>query len=301
MKRLAAALVLVFSYSAPSLAQQGTVTVTRNVNLRPTPSTTQQAIQLLTPPATLTLVDPTPTNGFYHVTTAQGQDGWVWTKNVSVNTSGRIVSPLGVPPGGGAPPGFLVSAGTFHNCGLAGSARSTSVRALNQLKNRFTAPASVNPSVTASALMAPGNDTGRFSVTDAATIRLFVTYAKPGGTETVNCGATQVQWKDTHIEGDSVGPQYHGLPMIVEVTPRWRAAENGVGIDWSTQTLHDTLVGHWVEVTGWLFFDSEHTNAAMNTNPQGAGRMCGNHACLWRETVWELHPVTNIRIVNGPS
>ena len=43
---------------------------------------------------------------------------------------------------------------------------------------------------------------------------------------------------------------------------------------------------------GWLFFDSEHTNAAENTNPGNASN--------WRATAWELHPVTSFSIVPKP-
>jgi hypothetical protein len=97
---------------------------------------------------------------------------------------------------------------------------------------------------------------------------------------------------------------YTGLPMIVEVTPRWRAAESAAGADWSTQGLHDTLIGHWVEFSGWLLFDKEHTDAAMNTDPAKAGQMCGSTnptPCLWRETVWELHPVTSVHITTAST
>ena len=67
------------------------------------------------------------------------------------------------------------------------------------------------------------DDTGRFDESWAATIRLYVTDAKVGGVETVNCHATDPRYRDTHIEGNAVGPSYTGQPMIVEVTPRWRA------------------------------------------------------------------------------
>src|SRR5215472_12090299 len=74
------------------LATAQTATVTRNVNLRPDPSTDNDPIEKLKPPAQVQLIDPSPTDGFYHVTAPDGQEGWVWAKNVNVeippNTTG---------------------------------------------------------------------------------------------------------------------------------------------------------------------------------------------------------------------
>src|SRR5262249_36831087 len=76
--------VCVFVRVGSSVAQ--TATVTRNVNLRPDPSTDNDPIEKLKPPARVQLVEPDPTDGFYHVTASDGQEGWVWAKNVSVET-----------------------------------------------------------------------------------------------------------------------------------------------------------------------------------------------------------------------
>src|SRR5258707_4465006 len=117
-----------------------------------------------------------------------------------------------------------VNAGTYHSCGLTGDAKATNVFDLNKLKNRATTPTSINATVDAAWMMQPSqDDTGRFDESWAATIRLFVTDAKVGGVETVNCHATDPRYRDTHIEGNAVGATYTGQPMIVEVTPRWRA------------------------------------------------------------------------------
>src|SRR2546422_10467987 len=58
--------------------------VTRNVNLRPDPSSTGTPIRLLTPPLRVDLVEPAKTDGYYHVRTKDGQEGWVWAKSISV-------------------------------------------------------------------------------------------------------------------------------------------------------------------------------------------------------------------------
>jgi len=173
-----------------------------------------------------------------------------------------------------------VNAGRYHNCGITGDAKQQEAVDLDRLKNRATAPSAsdLHPDV----IMQPStDDTGRFDDTFVATIRIYVTDAKMGGVETANCHATQKLYRDTHIEGNAIGPSYNGEPMIVEVTPRWRAAMKRAGIDWSTDTLHDTLIGHWLEVTRWMLEDSEHRTNAVNststvTRKSGSGREGGS-------------------------
>ncbi len=80
MKVLAALswLVLITPYAFTQ-----TATVTRNVNLRPEPSTSQPSMMLLTPATNLQLIAISPTNGFYHVR-VNATEGWVWARNISI-------------------------------------------------------------------------------------------------------------------------------------------------------------------------------------------------------------------------
>jgi hypothetical protein len=71
-------------------ANAQTAKVKHNVNLRPDPSTQHDSISLLKPPASLDLVEPDATNGYFHVATADGQNGWVWSKDIQV-VSGAAV------------------------------------------------------------------------------------------------------------------------------------------------------------------------------------------------------------------
>jgi hypothetical protein len=63
------------------------------------------------------------------------------------------------------------------------------------------------------------------------------------------------------------------------------------GLDWSTRTLRNTLLGRWVRIGGWLMFDGEHKQNAKNTVSGGAH--------IWRATVWEVHPITSIQVLPG--
>ena len=69
-----------------TIASAQAVKVIKNVNLRPDPSSEYAAIRLLKlsePP--LTLVEPEPQSGYYHVQTSVGEDGYVWSLFVQVS------------------------------------------------------------------------------------------------------------------------------------------------------------------------------------------------------------------------
>ena len=183
----------------------------------------------------------------------------------------------------------------FDGCGMEGSATPARLKALNRLKNRYTAPQAdeINHSISLSAILAPGNDTTRWSSTSGAEITGYVFDVKPGGGETCNCGKTDPAHTDAHIElvlspTDSTAARQ----VVVEVTPRMRATMNASGTDWSTTTLRTQVRHKWVKVRGWMMFDAQHGKAAENTNPGGANN--------WRATAWEIHPVTDIRVVSAP-
>jgi hypothetical protein len=177
----------------------------------------------------------------------------------------------------------------FDGCGMEGSATPARVKALNRLKNRYTAPQAneINHSISLSAILAPGNDTTRWSSTSGAEITGYVFDVKPGGGETCNCGKTDPVHTDAHIEmvlspTDSAATRR----VVVEVTPRMRAIMAASGTNWSTTTLRKQFLHKRVKVRGWMTFDAQHSNAAENTNPGSANN--------WRATAWEIHPVTSL-------
>ena len=184
----------------------------------------------------------------------------------------------------------------LDGCGMHGSATTARLKALNQFKNRYTVPQDnqIDSSITLSAMLSPGDDKSRWSSTSGAEVTGFVLDMKPGGGETCNCGKTDLAHLDSHIElvlhsADSAGTQ----TVVVEVTPRLRAIKGANGTDWSTKTLRTQFLHKWVKVRGWMTFDSQHANAAENTNPGGAHN--------WRATAWEIHPVTDIQAAQAPQ
>lgn len=181
----------------------------------------------------------------------------------------------------------------FHGCPLEGKATGVHRQESNRAKNRTTHPqaADIDSSATLARILAPGFDADRWSEARGASIVGYVVEVKVGSRETVNCEATDPAFMDTHIAlvADSTDTRELGR-IIVEVTPRWRAFMAERGQDWSTERLHQTLLHHWVRVTGWLFWDYEHADASEHTALRGR--------YVWRATAWEIHPVTEIKISN---
>jgi len=171
----------------------------------------------------------------------------------------------------------------FDGCGLVGDAKQAVARELNPLKNRDSAVnLPVAGGIGVEQMLAPGDDSHRFASDVAAVITGFVVKEKLGGIESCNCHATDPLHRDRHIYVGRSRDAPLNQCVIVEVTPRFYAAHP----DWMDITL---LPGHLVTFTGLMFFDAEHKVNAENTNP--------GHKGNWRATCWELHPVTDIRIL----
>ena len=204
----------------------------------------------------------------------------------------RTVLVLAVLVACGAP---LALAQAARSCPAAGDTQSPKTQTLNRLKNRTGVPSAtdIDSAATLAAIVAPGDDRHRWDERRAAVVVGFAVDAMVGGVESANCHARGAKGRDTHIElvldsADAGRPRR----VIVEVTPRVRALMAAQGVDWSTQALQRTFVGHWVRVSGWLLFDTDHVNQSANTAPGSPE--------VWRATAWEVHPVTGIEVVPRP-
>ena len=223
----------------------------------------------------------------------------LWLRALNVNTGGGTSAPVVVavptPSAPSSPPRGDSSIAAAPICALEGDARSPRVQRLNELKNRaaIPSPRDIDSTVTMEALLAPGSDAGRFNTRRAATISGYVADVKVGGVETVNCHAELPADRDTHIELtlEPNNPD-EAKHVIVEVTPRWRAEMAQHGDDWSTAGLRRHLLGRWIEVSGWLLYDEEHEANAEHTHRGSAN--------VWRATVWEVHPVSSLRLLDRP-
>ncbi|SRR6266581_4286835 len=279
MKRILVVLPFVFlTATAPGQI----AVVTRNVNLRAGPSRSAVLKEKLYPADEVMLFDTTQTNGYYEVRAADGEDGWVWSRNVRITDVVVDSTPPGQPET------------VFHSCQPEGTAQQAHRQESNRRKNRVTHPqaSEIAQGATIAAILQNSNDRTRWSEDSGASIVAFVVDVKKGSNETVNCGDTALAFIDTHIDVvQNPNDTRKRVRMIVEVTPRWRAFVGQENLDWTTPTLRQTLLGHWVRFTGWLFWDFEHAHNAENTH--------AGDAANWRATAWEIHPVTEIKVCPG--
>jgi hypothetical protein len=109
------------------------------------------------------------------------------------------------------------------------------------------------------------------------------------GSEAANCFSPCR--RDIHILIANRKGAAKNEQVVLEVTPNLRDWAAQRGIDWSEQTLHAQLVGHWCEFEGWLYFDVGHSDQAENTAPRNPTN--------WRATAWEVHPITKITVMYG--
>lgn len=84
-KRIVLGALCIVIWPAFLMAQEATVK--RNVNLRSGPSTLSEAIELLRSGVSVTMLTTRARGGFYHVRAEDGQEGWVWSRNVTVGAA----------------------------------------------------------------------------------------------------------------------------------------------------------------------------------------------------------------------
>jgi hypothetical protein len=305
---LALLLTLVSFFAGIALAQEAVVT--RNVNLRRDPSTSQPPIRLLIPPDTVELLEPDRTSGYYHVRTEDHEEGWVWGQNIRVLSEGEPIptspamAPGTVPSGNGTIATAVAQnwekptanqttfASDGKTCGPSGDGGDTPT---NLLKNRTDVPGGVHDVTWGAIAGLPSPSPApkhRSDWTDEqlAVIRPYEGIAvrvigylvalKPqtnGSGESTNCHWTKASQVDWHMAlAKSVGDGEKDA-IVVETTPRVRQSHP----KWTPIRLQPWVnTDAPVRITGWLMFDPEHTN----------------HLGKYRMTLWEIHPIISIEV-----
>lgn len=284
---------------AIGLATAQTATVTRNVNLRPDPSADNDPIEKLKPPAQVQLVEPDPTAGYYHVTAPDGQNGWVWGRNISIqpDIATNQPTPTPTPSATGTPTSdadlynllftvrkTAVGQPLVENdqevCGPEGDAANQKIQALNDNKNRTDQPSSY---VAVSWTQLKNLPTDRVSDFQGAPVSVvgFLSHkinVEKG--ESTNCHLLAPNEVDWHIYLTNSPAQPISEAIIVETTPRVRPMHK-----WTTAMLTALVDSDTqVRISGWLMYDLEHVS------------VIGTQ----RATVWEVHPITKIEVqTNG--
>lgn len=186
---------------------------------------------------------------------------------------------------------------SFDGCGLSGSLTDPTDRKYqtNLLKNRYVAPLTAAQVDLAAMLQASTGSTA-FSESDGATVQGILAKVILEKGESCNCGKLGEGHADEHIYLVANQSDYQHFRSTgdksrvvnVELTPRTKrlAAQNG--FTWNAKTLA-SLIGHKVAISGWLLDDWEHADVSAAD---------GATARIDRGTVWEIHPVTRIQVLN---
>ena len=230
-----------------------------------------------------------------------------------------------------------IKVGPNKACGTDGAAPAGSEKAeLNQLKNRFTLPDNFEPftfdnllglnqgqpNAAKTAIVNFPNVSDDENFKKAVTLEGYVDSVSVGGCssgESCNCKTQIPQYCDTHI---NVLPEKNSDKRggrnvyVVEITRRIRILaskgllSSNIGNNWSTAALTN-LEGHRVRFSGYLYFDTDHSQEAWVNDPENKigfqkdnrgrfkrdrwGRKIGNN---WRQTAWEVHPVMGIEVLD---
>jgi hypothetical protein len=304
-----------------SASAQPPATVTHNVNLRPTASTVQAPIELLSPPATVTLLSTAPKAGFYHVQAPDGRQGWVWAKNITLG--GAAASPshaAGAPPPPPPPPSSATNvAGTeavdTPSCPAEGHNNQTGVaRQDDELRNRakrFIANATTPVVLSIADFQSLQADTdpnaanhiqrqvprnltnkhaGTHTVNEGERVAVtgFLHRAEEGSAaESVNCAGSD--GRDIHLNINQPKPnpptfnEWTGI--VVEIIPQAPllgwTSADHLAVLSALQAVRDAALP--VLAIGSLTYDNQHQVNSDKANPRGTNPK--------RVSLWEVHPV----------
>lgn len=177
-------------------------------------------------------------------------------------------------------------------CPPQGSATKAKAKKLNELRARTAEPTDddYDDTIDFSALIAPGDDSQRFSNDTAVEITAFVVEVKDGGMASSNCFSSDSGAHDTILylsPGADVSDASHRVMAMI--SPQWRRIMAKNQIDWSTRSIRAMYVQKYVSIRGWLLFNAEAAAQALNT-----ASLTG--VSITRATAWEIHPVTGIEL-----
>ncbi|MGI9102216.1 MAG: SH3 domain-containing protein [Terriglobales bacterium] len=298
-----AALTILLTTSVCSLAADAVVT--RNATLRSDPSSKHKPIAHLAIGDDVELLASTLTNGYYHVRTVDGDEGWIYSKNVNLATPPAPSTPP-TPPilsgTGGIASGFVENwdkpaptSNSFQTedgpCGPSGDGGDSFT---NLRKNRVDVPSAYHE-VTWKALQSLPYPVAAKSLDQWTQPQLqkimpyegvpvsvvgYIVKIKVedrGSGESTNChfvNADEVDWHVPFVEhrGDT-----EDTAVVVETTPRVRQSHP----KWTPSNLSPWVNSQApVRVSGWTLLDPEHRA----------------HLGKYRSTLWEIHPITKIEV-----
>jgi Bacterial SH3 domain len=311
--RLLVTALWLFAAASSSFAQEALLTET--LKLRKAPSLSSQQTATLIKNSKVMLLEPTPTNGFYHVRATRNREGWVSAQGVKVLSTGagdrKLVRRRASHEVSPRAPGESTVAcqPDLASCPATGCAALNSPQALiNQLKR--TVPVGTTALLLgfddfahlqqqADSRVGEGKElaasdraqlrglavrTGRVSEGDLVSLLGFlvgVPHASRG--ESVNCNLAGEANNDYHIpfSNDANNSDFQGI--VLEMIPQDRPGAWTLGDLTQVETEHRLVMA-----TGGLLYDNLHRVNADPNHPQGGEPR--------RFSLWEIHPITQFMV-----
>lgn len=304
-------LVLFFIITAFNCALATDGIVKRRATLRSDPSTTNPPIARLQAEEDVELIDETPTSGYYHVRTSEGEEGWIYARNLEIvtgppaaqapsNNQPSVSIPAGVPAGvlSSIPPDWdrpepnhTTYLGPDGDCGPTGDGGDTKT---NLRKNRTDLPLEYH-SVTWKAVQSLPYPVAKNSLLEwtpdqlsqiepyegiAVSVVGYLTGIKVedlGNGESTNCHFVNEEEVDWHMPLVEHAGDPEATSIVVETTPRIRKQHP----KWTPSALSPWIKSSAaVRISGWTLLDPEHRA----------------HLGKYRSTLWEIHPITKIEL-----
>jgi hypothetical protein len=304
-------LALIFLCSATATALATDAILKRRATLRSDPSTENPPITILQAEEDVELIDPSPKSGYYHVRTAEGDDGWIYARNLEIVTSNPAVT-LAAPTPARAPRQPPTTAGvvssipadwekpepnrtTYHgpdgDCGPTGDGGDTIT---NARKNRTDVPSEYHPATWRALQALPypvaANSLTKWTPDQLAQIAPYqgvavsiigylaaIKVEDRGSGETTNCHFTNAEEVDWHMPLVENPGDPESTSIVVETTPRVRE----LNVKWTPSRLAPWVKSNApVRISGWTMLDPEHRA----------------HLGKYRSTLWEIHPITKIEV-----
>ncbi|HET7440530.1 MAG TPA: SH3 domain-containing protein [Terriglobales bacterium] len=315
-------LALGLAYSACSATAETQGVLQESLKLRKAPSLKAVQTGTLKAGARVTILDPKPSNGFYHVRISKNREGWVWAKGVKPvaggQSGGQSSRKLARPPQsrelephkGVVTTAAAACANDLASCPVTGCASPPDGPhgIMNQLKQ--TVPSSTTATVLtfddfASLQQQAHNTVGEdreLTADDRAQLKgLTVTNGQvsegdlvsllgylvgtphPNTGESVNCNLKGEPNNDYHIPFSNDPNNSDFQGIVVEMIPQNRPAAWNLGNLTQAESNQQLVM-----VTGGLFYDNLHKVNADPSNPE--------RGQPHRFALWEIHPITQFMV-----
>lgn len=278
-----------------------TGTIHRKANLRERATTHSAVLEGLHPGDEVRIVELQQRNGFYHVQTDGGVEGWVYRTLLHVDESDTLPTlPLTGPSEEISPdwskPALKGSRLTgplgFDPCPASGELGSDV--GTNRRKNRVDVPSSYHEVTVAAIAELPYPDAptnrNKWSAEQLEAIAPFegvavsvvgyvvaVKKQSGGSGEATNCHFNAPNFVDVHVALVAQPGDGEKEAIVVEPTPRFYG-KHPAWVWSKLKALDDAATP--VRISGWLLLDPVHKG----------------HLETYRSTLWEIHPVTKIEV-----